>query len=153
MSNSITAHVAYGIVLRNDGVPEEWLAYAGEKNGKRIGWEEGFLNHVLPEGVRNGDYGLEIVTHYLAGRSKAPNKQAFEQPILIVIQNSGPQCVSSTDGPADIEGFLKDHFSQQLAWAVSFLAFLQRCNELGIKVDETEPHTLMYLTWDDSPTL
>jgi hypothetical protein len=151
MSQLIYGHVAYGIVLRHDeGVPSEWLEFGDTEQDGTTLWEDGMLQHVLPLTTPPAEASLEIVTHYLRGQQR--ERERYKIPMLVVNSKSVQTQTSSGDNPTDFSELVAEYQTEKTRWDAMIENFVQRCKELGIEIHETEPHFILYLTWDDHPT-
>jgi len=152
MSQLIYGQAAYGIVLRDDdcGVPVEWLAFGDTDQGGTTCWWNGMLNHVLRRVIPPQEAEIEIVTHCLRGHQK--ERERYEIPILVVKTKAAQTITSSGHSPLDLTSLLAEHAAQKAKWDGLIRAFVEGCVELGIEIQETTPHFLVYLSWDDFPT-
>ena len=150
MSQLFYSYARVGIVMHdnNDGVPEEWLAFGNTTEGGGVPWWEGMLAHIY--GTDAPPECLEIDCHYLRGAQKGG--YAFKIPLLLIKPEACGSITDSGSSPADLTEFLAEYEKGRPRWEAIIADFVERCQKLGIKLNETKPHVLVYIHWDDFPT-
>lgn len=141
MGNHIHGHVGYGLILGDEGMTEELAAF-----GDRA---EKLLDELYPEGKPE----LEIAFHFI----RAPDGSADDPLVLIREESEQVNDVweftygqtYSAGGADDFSGFLQRLGRKKDEWDARIAEFVRRCGEHGIKIRQTKPHPILYLTWDD----
>lgn len=142
MSNNIHGHVGYGLVLNSEG------RYVNFEDENQEGeWDEEFFKSLYPE----GPLPVELVFHFIAEPSGE-----FDEPLVVInsdTANAGMELsydiTGSRDGARDLSRFLATLEKNRAHWNEVLADFVSRCKAKGLVLSETEPHPILYLSWDD----